>query len=83
MSLSIKETRKLNKFIESVKKRINDEQNSDPHSAASTRIVNSSDPSRSPIPGSAAGSAPIRETISSKIRRYEKIECHYVIVALI
>ena len=60
MNLSIKETRKVNKFIESVKKRINDEQSSD---------VNSSDPSRSPIPGSAAGSAPIRESISSKRRK--------------
>ena len=69
MKLSVKESKRLGNLISSVTKRINDEQNSDPHSAAFTRIMNSSDPSRSPIPGSFAGSTPIRDSISSKRRK--------------
>ena len=46
----------LENFISSVQKRLFRVQNSDPHSAASTRIVESSDPSRSPTSGSVDGS---------------------------
>ena len=69
MNLSVNESKRLEKFISSVQKRIIVEQNNEPHSAASTRIVNSSYPSRSPIPGSPAGSAPIRESTARKRRK--------------
>ena len=76
MKLSVKETKKLDEFIDSVRKRINDEQNSEPHSAASTRIVNSSDPSRSPFPGS----APIRESIVKGEREKRKSASYMIIL---
>ena len=69
MQLSVKESKRLDKFISSFHKRIIDEQNNEPHSAVSHRIVKSSDPSRSPIPGSVSGSVPIRESTSSRRRK--------------
>ena len=66
MNLSVKESKRLENFISSVLKRLNDEQNNESHSAASTRIVDFSDPLRSPIPGSAAASVTIRESTSSR-----------------
>ena len=69
MSLSVKESKKLEKFICSVQKRLIREQNSEPHSAASTRIVESTDPSRSPVPGSVGGTVLNSESVSSKRRK--------------
>ena len=59
MNLSVKESLRLDKFISSVQERINDEQNNE-------LIANSSDPSRSPISGSAFALVPIRESTSSR-----------------
>ena len=69
MSFNAKESEKLRLFINSVKKRLSREQNNEPHSAASIRIVESSDPSRSPIPGADAGSGQNSESTSKKRRK--------------
>ena len=69
MSLSVRETEKLYKLISSVRKRIQSERNREPHSAASTRIVESSNPSWSPIPVPVDGSGSTSESISRKRRK--------------
>ena len=72
MSLSTKESEKLRKIINSVKKRLIRQQNNEPHSAASTRIFESSDPSRIPIPVADAGSSQNSENTSIKGRKRKK-----------
>ena len=69
MSLSVKETKTLDKFISTFQKNLVCEQNSDPHSAASTKIVKSSNPSWSLTPGPVDGSDPIPESNFDKTRK--------------
>ena len=69
MNLSVKESQKLEKFISSVKKRLICEQNSEPHSAESPRIVEFSDPSRRSVPGSVDGTISNSESVSSQRRK--------------
>ena len=72
MSLSIIESEKLRKLVSSVKERLIREQNIKPHSAASTRIVESSNPSWSSIPGIAFGFGQISESTSMKRKKRKK-----------
>ena len=67
--LSVNEPKRLDKFMSSVQKRVTNEQNSEPHSAASTRIVESSNPSWSQTSGSVVVSKTISESISSERRK--------------
>ena len=68
MSLSIKESEKLRKFIKTIQKNRIRDQNTDPHSAASTRIAGSSNPSWSPPPGTVDRSGQSSESTSKKRR---------------
>ena len=83
MSLSFKESEKIRKLICSVKKRTISEQNSEPHSAVSTRIVESSNPSWSPILGPVDGSDPTSESSSIKRRKDKSRKLEDVIQRLL
>ena len=67
--MSVKESKRLENFISSAEKRFIREQNSDPHSTVSIRVVESSNPSWSTVPGSVDCSGPISESIPIKRRK--------------
>ena len=73
MSFSVKVSEKIRKFIKSIQKSRIREQNKVQHSEASTRIVESSNPSWIPPSGTVDGSGQISESNSMKIiQRKEK-----------